>query len=87
MNVKEIARGIGKHYIDTLNGLHDVRVVAAEEVDTVKELIECLTSIIPRDGSNYYLMGKEQNGFTVELVEHKLSNGYLALDIRLTEKE
>ena len=84
MDVKEMAREIGKHYIDDIN---DMRVIATEEVSTVNELLECLSAIIPRDSINYYLMGKKQNSFIVELVEHKLSNGYLAQDIRLTEKE
>lgn len=87
MNIKEIAFELGQKYIDEINALHDMRVVATEEVDTVKELLDCLANIIPRDSSNYYLMGKEQNGFKVELVEHRLSSGYLSLDIRLTEKE
>ncbi len=80
---KEIAREIGQRYIDEIN---DMRVIATEEVSTVNELLECLSAIIPRDSINYYLMGKKQNSFIVELVEHKLSNGYLAQDIRLTEK-
>ncbi len=81
---KEIAREIGQRYIDEIN---DMRVIATEEVSTVNELLECLSAIIPRNRINYYLMGKKQNSFIVELVEHKLSNGYLAQDIRLTEKE
>lgn len=81
---KEIAREIGQRYIDEIN---DMRVIATEEVSTVNELLECLSAIIPRNSINYYLMGKKQNSFIVELVEHKLSNGYLAQDIRLTEKE
>lgn len=86
MDVKNVTFEIVKYYIGKLNKTLDMRVVAVEEVDTVKELIDCLGALVPKDGSNSYLMGKEQNGFKVELVEHRLGDKSLALDIRLTEK-
>jgi len=63
-----------------------MKVLMAAEVNTVEELIRCLEDFKTHDGSENYLMGKEQNGFTVELVEHE-EGRYFAHDIRLTEKE
>lgn len=84
MKLKEMVRKIGQRYIDKIN---DMRVVAVDEVNTVKELRDCLEAFILKDGSNSYLMGEEQNGFLVELVKHRLSDGSFALDIRLTENK
>lgn len=81
-----MAAGIGKTYINEINK-NKMKVLKTAEVDTVKELIDCFEEFVAHDGSNAYLMGKEKNGFTVELVENEVGNRYLAHDIRLTEKE
>jgi len=85
MNVKNIVHKITKDHVDMITGRHNMRILDVAEVCTVEQLRDCLDAFIPKDGSENYLRGKEQNGFLVELIEDKLPNGNVVQDIRFTE--
>jgi len=87
MNAKEEVYKIAKDHVDMITGRHNMRILDVAEVYTVEQLRDCLDAFIAKDGSENYLMGKEENGFLVELVEVKLPNENVVQSVRFTEME